>query len=203
MTDFRCSVHGQFNSELTWSFATCLSSGSGIDTVLANWHNAWVVGWTDATNGLAQFYPTSTEMLYTRVAQLDGTMHETQNRINEETHAGIATGDTLPYLNSIVVRQTSGFTKRYNRGRFYLPAMEETFVNGNILISSAQNKISLAVKGVFTSITAGGDQVFVTSRKPHKDGTGQYQKTVITNWTVSNKPARMSRRTKKQVPIYV
>jgi len=203
MTDFRLSVHGQFNSELTWSFATCLSSGSGLATVLANWHNAWTVAWTDATNGLNQFYPATTEVLYTRAAQLDATMHETQNEITNGTIVGIAPGDTLPYLNSIVVSQRSGFSKRYNRGRFYLPAMEETFVNGNILIPAAQNKISLAVKGVFTSITAGGDQVFVTSRKPHKDGTGQYQKTVINLWEVSNKPARQSRRVKKQVPLYV
>lgn len=203
MTDFALSVHGTFTPELTWSFRTRLTSASALATVAASWNTAWTSAWTDATNGLEQFYPTTTSMTATRAAILDATMHETQNTVTPNVHAGTATGDTLPYLNAIVVSQRSTFSKRFNRGRFYLPAMEETFVNGNILIPAAQTKVKAAVLSVFNSITAGGNTVFVTSLKPHKDGTGQYQKTVIDLWEVSNKPARQARRVKKQVASYV
>lgn len=203
MPNYRVSVQGTFTPELTWSFATRVQSASSMASVAATWNNAWSAAWTDATNGLEQFYPTTTNMTATRVATLDGTMHETQNQVTPNLRPGTATGDTLPYLNSIVVSQRSTFSKRYNRGRFYLPAMEETFVNGNILIPAAQTKIKAAVLSVFNAITAGGNTVFVTSLKPHKDGTGQYQITVIDLWEVSNKPARQARRVKKQVASYV
>lgn len=203
MTDYFASVHGTFTPELTWSFGTHVTSNQNLDTLLATWSNAWALAWEDATNGLNQFYPTATSMQYCRVASLDATMHETQNKTQPEAHPGIATGDTLPYLNSIVVSQRSNFSKRYNRGRFYLPALEETFVNNNILIPAAQSKISLAVGGVYSAINADGSTIFVTSKKPHKDGTGQYQKTVVVKWEVSNKPARQARRVKKQVATYV
>lgn len=203
MPNFRCTVHGQYNASLTWSFGAGVSSGSTIDVVAALWDTAWTAAWTDVTNGLNQFYPTTTEKTYTRCAELDATYHEIQNIVTPAVQPGLTTGDTLPYQEAIVVRQSAISTKRWNRGRFYLPATDETFVNGNILISTAQNKMALAVKGVYNTITAGGDNVYVVSRKAHKDMTGLYTYTVITKWSVSNKPARQSRRTKKNVPLYV
>lgn len=206
MPDYRVSVHGQFTPELSWSFGTRMSSASDLPTVLAAWHNAWVLAWNDPTNGLNQFYPTTTSMTYTRAALLNATMHETQNAVNNEVHAGTAPGDTLPYLNSVVVSQRSAFSAKWDRGRFYLPALEETFVNNNVLIPTAGAKIQLTMNSVFNAITAGGNTVFVTSLKPHKGDVPpyptQYQKQTIVQWKVSNKPARQSRRVKKQVATY-
>jgi hypothetical protein len=199
------SVHGQFTPELTWSFGCRMTSASDLPTILAKWHNAWVLAWTDPTNGLGQFYPIPTTMQYTRAASLDGTMHEIQNKITQEVHAGTATGDSLPYLNSIVVSERSAFSAKWDRGRFYLPAVEETFVNNNVVDNAAGNKMQLAIDGVFNSITSGGDTVFVTSLKAHKgDTTGgsRYQHQTIVQWKVAKKPARQSRRVKKQATAY-
>jgi hypothetical protein len=202
MTDYACSVHGQFSADLTWSFGVRMTSGQTAQQLLTTWESAWSAAWTNATYGLEQFYPVATQVDYFRVASLDATMHETQNFKINSVIPGTATGDTLPYLNATVVSQRSAFSKRFNRGRFYLPAMEETFVNNNVLDPAAAVKIGNAVRSVFTSITADGSTVFVTSLKPHKDGTGQYQKTPIILWEVSNKPARQARRVKKQVAVY-
>lgn len=203
MTDYHCSVHGHFTPELTWSFGYHLFSTAPLDTVLSTARAAWDTAWTDSVFGLEQLYPTSTVMDSVRVAQLDGTFHETQNASLPTGVPGTAAGDTLPYLNSVVIPQRSTFSKRWNRGRFYLPALEETKVNNNIVIPSATTTIKSALTAVFSSITADGSQVFVVSKKPHKDGTGLYAKTTIIKWEVSNKPARQSRRVKKQVAVYI
>lgn len=202
MPDFRLSVHGQYTPELTWSFGARLTSAATLATLLANWSNAWALSWTNATTGLGQYYPTATSMEYCRVAELDATMHETQNVQQAEVHAGTAAGDTLPYLNAVVISQRSSFSKRYTRGRFYLPAMEETFVNNNVVPPAVVANVKTSVQAVFQAMIADGSNFFVTSLKPHKDGTGQYAKSPITSWTVSNKPARQSRRVKKQVAVY-
>lgn len=202
MPDYKLSVHGLFTPELTWSFGCRLNSASLIGDVEAQWHNAWELAWTDATTGLNQFYPTTTSMEYTRTATLNPTMHETQNTIVEAHHPGTAAGDTLPYLNSVVVSQRSAFSAKWDRGRFYLPALEETFVNNNVVDAAAGAKIQTAISNVFSAITAGGNTVFVTSLKPHKDGTGQYAKQTIVQWKVAKKPARQSRRVKKQATAY-
>jgi hypothetical protein len=205
MPNYGVSVHGSFTPELKWSFGARMNSASDLPTVLAAWHNAWVLAWTDATNGLQQFYPVATTMDYTRAALLDSTGHETQNQINEESHAGTATGDTLPYLNSIIVSERSAFSAKWDRGRFYLPALEETFVNNNVLIPAAGNKIQTVITGVFNAITAGGNTVYVQSRKLRKGDPPTalpYAPVTIIQWKVSNKPARQSRRVKKQVATY-
>lgn len=203
MPDFAASVHGNFNSELTWSFGTKITTSQPIDTLAATWDNAWAAAWDTVSGGMKTYYPTTTNMTSTRVAALDATMHETQNVVTSNLRPGNAAGDTLPYLNSIVVSQRSTFSKRWNRGRFYLPALEETFVNDNVLDLPAATALAAQVRSVFTAITADGSTFFVTSKKPHKDGTGQYQKTVINLWEVSRKPARQARRVKKQIATYV
>lgn len=205
MPNYAMSVHGSFNPELKWSFGARVNSASDLPTILAAWHNAWVLAWNDPTNGLNQFYPVPTTMDYTRAALLDTTGHEVQNQISDEIHAGTATGDSLPYLNSIVVSERSAFSAKWDRGRFYLPALEETFVNNNVLIPAAGNKIQLAVAGVFNAITAGGNTVYVQSRKLRKGDPPTalpYPPTTILQWKVSNKPARQARRVKKQVASY-
>lgn len=206
MPDYRLSAHGLFTPELTWSFGCRLTSSSLIGDVGALWANAIQLAWTDATNGLEQFYPTATTLQYTRVATLNATMHETQNVISEQVHAGTSTADTLPYLNSVVVSQRSAYSARWDRGRFYLPAVAETFVNDNVVDPTAGAKIQLAMDGVFNAITAGGNTVFVTSLKPHKGDVPpyptQYAKQTIIQWKVAQKPARQSRRVKKQAASY-
>lgn len=196
------SVHGNFTPELTWSFGHIVTDARTGDQVESSWSNAWNLAWTDPTNGLEQFYPVGTTFGRTRVALLDATYHETQHWETPAGHPGTATGDTLPYLNSIVVTKRSTFTKRWNRGRMYMPALEETFVNDNVLIPAAATKMALAVRGVFNAMTASGTTFFVVSKKPHKDTTGLYARTQIVDWEVSNKPARQSRRVKKQVATY-
>lgn len=203
MADYFCQVHGTFLNGRGWSFGVHVTSSQSPSALATTWDNAWSAAWTNAGFGLNQFYPVGTEMTATSVASLNGTFHEQSKIETPNVKPGIATGDTLPIQESIVVSERSDLITKWGRGRFYLPALEETFVNNNVLITTAQNQISAAVNSVKNAITADGSTIFVVSLKPHKDNTGQYVKTVVTRWKVSNKPARQSKRNNKTLPSYV
>jgi hypothetical protein len=134
---------------------------------------------------------------------MNGTFHEVSKTVTPNIVAGTAAGDTLPIQEAIVISERSNSVQKFGRGRMYLPALEETFVNNNVLDVTTQGKISGAVNSVRVAIQADGSMFFVVSKKPHKDTTGQYVKTVITLWKVSNKPARQSKRNNKTASVYV
>lgn len=203
MTDYYCQVHGQYSPALSWSFGAHVTSSLAEGALATVWNQAWTAAWTDTTNGLQQFLPVATEMTGTSTATLNATMHEVSKTNATAVIPGTAPGDTLPYLNSIVVSERGPNIQRHGRGRMYLPAFEETFVNNDILIPAAQTKVSAAVNSVLSALGSNNSSVFVTNKKPLKDGTPAYQKSPINQWKVSNKPARQSRRVKKVTAIYV
>lgn len=203
MADYYAQVIGTFGSNIGWSFGTHITSNQNEATLLTTWTNAWEGAWTNATYGLAKVYPTTTEVTEFSVATLNSTMHEISKSRNVASLAGTAAGDTLPYLNAVVVSLRSNSVQKHGRGRMFLPALEETFVNGDVVIPTALGNISQAVNTVLSAIIADGSTNFVTNKKALKDGTPPYQKTQITKWMVSNKPARQARRTKKIPASYM
>lgn len=203
MADYYCQVQGTFSTDLAWSFGAHVTSNQAEATLATTWNNAWVNAWTNATYGLQTLYPTSTEFTGTSVATLNATMHEVSKTRLADAAPGTAAGDTLPYINAVVISMRSTSIQKHGRGRMYLPALEETHVNGDIVIPAATAQIKTAVEAVFSAVTADGSTFFVTNKKPLKDGTPAYGKTVITSWLVSNKPARQSRRVKKVPALYI
>jgi hypothetical protein len=85
----------------------------------------------------------------------------------------------------------------------YLPAMVETAVNADVLISSAQTRVHSAVNALFAAIRADGSTVFVANKRVLTDGTVPFTKSVILTQLVSNKPARQSKRVRKVAAVYL
>jgi hypothetical protein len=179
-----------------------ITSNQSEAALLTTWNNAWSSAWTDAGHGLDALYPAGTVLEGTSVATLNGTMHEVTKTPGTLNLPGTAVGDTLPYLNATLLSLRSASVQRHARGRIFLPAMEESFVNNDVLIPASVTRVSLAAQAVKAAITADGSTIFVTNKKPLKDGTPAFGKTIITTILVSNKPARQSRRTRKIQPVY-
>jgi hypothetical protein len=204
VTDYYAQVFGQYTSDIAWSFGLHITSSQAEATLLTTWENAWNSAWNDGTHGLKVLYPTTTEITGYTVATLDASYQQTTKSRVASTQAGTATGDSLPYLNAIVVSLRSNSVVRGGRGRFYLPATEETFVNNDVVASTAVTRVSAAVLAVKSAIEADGSTVFVV-RKPQPRAIPPVPagpKYVITSWLVSNKPARQSRRVRKVRPVY-
>lgn len=203
MTDFFCRVGGIYAGPWPWSFGWKVTSNQLEANLLTTWTNAWEAAWTDAAHGLQTLYPVGTEITEFKVVTLGPTGRHMTASTNVASLVGTAAGDTLPYLNATLVSLRSGGLQKTNRGRTYLPAMEETNVNGDILIPASQGRTSAAVNAVFSAIKADGSSVFVWPTKLPKSGVSLYTKTVITEMKVSNKPARQSRRVRRITPSYI
>lgn len=206
MTDYLVQMHGAYADGMVWSSGLHVTSNQSPDALNTTWSNAVQDFWTSATHGVEIFYPVGTTLDTTTVATLNATMHQIAKKRVPHTLAGTAAGDSLPYQEAILVSLRGDSIQKTGRGRIFLPALEETFVNNNIVTPTTTARIKAAMSAVFAAINADGSTVFVTPtnvKKPPKNGVPLYTKTVVTTPLVSNKPARQSRRVSKVAPVYV
>lgn len=203
MSDFHATVHGTYGNGTNWSFGTNITSNQTGQGLLTTWANAWGTAWGNATNGLETLYPTTTSITGYRVALMDGNYSQTSAWTQTVSAPGVAVGDSLPFQEAVCVSLRGNQIGRHARGRFYLPALEETFVNDNVITSSALSRLSGAVNVVRAQVIADGSTFFVYARPKKNPATPAGPKYVITQFLVSNKPARQSRRVRKIQPTYL
>lgn len=203
MPDYYCQVSGEYNGALGWSFGQHMTTGQSEDSLATQWLAAWEDAWTSSTLGLNTLYPATTTINGVSVATLNATMHETSKTRRTISHPGTSTADTLPYQEAIVVSWRGPNIQRHGRGRWYLPALAEDQVNGDVLITAAANRIKDAMNDVYNRMQGINAQFFVTNKHPLKDGTPAFQHTTVTTPLVALKPARQSRRVRKVPTSYV
>jgi hypothetical protein len=205
MTDYYCQVHGVFGDGSTWSTGMHVTSNQSESALLTTWSGAITNMWINSAYGIRQYLPIPTVATSVSVATLNATMHEISKSFLAISYPGTAPGDSLPYLNSAVLSLRGTNIQKHGRGRMYLPALEETFVNDDVVVPAATANIKLAIQSVFSAINADGSTVFVTNKKALKSDPTYplYSKTVVSTPFVSNKPARQSRRTRHKAAQYV
>lgn len=203
MSDYRATVHGTYGNGINWSFGlniTSLQTGQGL---LATWANAWAGAWAGGSTGIETLYPTTTAITKYRVVLYDALWGGASFWEQNVTAPGTAVGDTLPFQESVVVSTRGNTMGGKGRGRFYMPALEETQVNNNLVISAAASRLSAGVNLVKAGVIADGSSFFVFKRPNRKLGTPAGPKYPVTVFEVSNKPATQKRRTRKILPTYV
>lgn len=202
--DYYCQIHGTFFDGSAWSTGLHVTSNQNQGALLTTWLNGVQNMWDNATYGLNQYYPVLTSVEEVTVATLNATMHETAKVLAPAVIPGLSTADTLPLLNSTLISLRTNGVGRTQRGRMYLPAMAETFVNNDVLIPAAVTNVKAAVASLFGAITADGSSVFIFNRKDTKNPPviPAYTKSTISLPLVSNKPARQSRRTRRKPAVY-
>lgn len=204
--DYYARIQGTFATGIPWSTGVHITSTQSESALATTWANAISNMWTDPAHGVESLYPTATEVTSTSVATLNGTMHEVSKTVTPAALPGTSAADTLPYQEAVCISLRSNDIRKTGRGRMYLPALAEDQVNADILILTAQTRISTAIKAVWANINADGSTFFVTptnAKKPPKNGVPLYTKSVVTTPRVSNKPARQSRRTRKVAASYM
>lgn len=203
MSDYYTQLHGHFGDGTLWSTGLHVTSIQDEATLATTMVNAWFAAWTDTSHGLEALYPTTTSTDTVSVARLSAEMKEVTKTVLPAVNPGTTSGDSLPYRLATLVSLRSPSIQRFGRGRMFLPAMDETFVNADLLTSAAATRVSASMDELFAAIRSDGSSVFVTNKKPLKDGTPAFQKTVITSQLVSRKPAGQFRRVKRTPAIYV
>jgi hypothetical protein len=205
LTDYLAQVSGQYSATVGFTFGRHITSAQSPSALLTTWSNAWIAAWNDGTHGLKVIYPTTTSITGFSITTLDSIYHQTARVSTSALEAGTAVGDTLPWQESILVSLSSSTQiGKHSRGRMYLPALEETFVNGDVVVGTEVTRVSAAVNAVRAAVVADGSSFFsVAMGKPRAIPPVPPGPKYITDvWKVSNKPARQSRRVRKIRPTY-
>lgn len=206
MTDYRCQIHGIYANGSQWSTRMHVTSNQSESALLTTWSSAVNNAWLNGTYGLQTLFPVGTVVTAVSVATLGPTMRETSKSFLATSYPGIAPGDTLPFLNSAVVSLRSNNIQKKGRGRLFMPAFEETFVNDDVVIPAAVTRLKSAWEAVAASIHSDGSTIFVYNAKDtsdkHPPVIPAFTKEVITSILISNKPARQARRVRKVAAVY-
>lgn len=204
MTQYRLTVHGVFPSGRAWSFRQHYSSAASIATILSDWTTAWETAWTTATTGLATLYPTGTVFTGTTAATLVGTPYrETTKSVSAVSHAGTASGDSLPETSAILVSRRTAMVGARNRGRTYLPAPSEVVQADSVMDATSTGHVSTSIDGVRTAMVgAGHTPVIYNTVESTADPVVQTNKTITAEET-DRVLRTQRRRVRKAAAIYV
>lgn len=207
MTIYRCTASGAFASGLTWSFRQHFDSAASIATINADWSNALIAWWTDATNGMQGMYPVATTFDLSTTAALAGVPFREGAKLSQ-THAliGAATGDSMPEQNCIVVSLRGAEVGRKNRGRIHYPAPSEDKAVGGLLTPTDSTHVSTATTVLYAAMrTAGHTPVIYNakvSKVPTVDPVVQTTKVVVSE-EVDRVIRTQRRRSRKRRAEYV
>jgi hypothetical protein len=209
VTLYRCVAYGIYNSGRTWSFRQNFLSAATLATVQADWLAQAAAAWTDGTHGLQTLYPTTTVFNRARTYQLFLTLGPPIKvkagfaAENSFTHAGTSANDGLPDQDAVVVSLRTAGIGVNNRGRTFLPAVDETIVTGDILGNTQATRVTTAMTALRAGMAAAGHTQVLFNDQP----------TVLDPVTATTKPVTLCetdrvirtqrRRVRKEAAQYV
>jgi hypothetical protein len=172
MALYRCVASGVYLSGRPWSFRQNFTSASVLATVQADWAAQVAAAWTDGAHGLQTLYPTTTVLTLARTYSLFLTLGPPilvkANAAAQTTmsHAGTSANDGLPDQDATVVSLRTAGVGVNNRGRTFLPALDETIVVGDIIGNTQATRVSTAMTALRAGMAAAGHVQVIMNERP-------------------------------------
>jgi len=210
MTLYRCTASGVQPSGRPWSLRIYHTSSSTNATVETDWLAQFTSFWTDGTHGVQTLFPTGTIFQHSKVEQMAvvtvggvDKLRSVGQAFDNVTHAGTSANAALPDQNVVLVSMRSATPGREGRGRYHLPAPDETLVTSGALGSTPSTRIKTSATALRTGMAAlGHTQVVVTAVKP-LTGTPVGSFRVITSEEVDEVIRTLRGRVKSRKASYV
>jgi hypothetical protein len=172
MALYRCVAYGVYASGRPWSFRQNFSSAATVTAVQADWHAQINSAWTNGSHGLETLYPTTTSLNLTRTYALFLTLGPPikvkagSAAQNTEALPGTSANDGLPDQDAVVVSLRTAGVGVNNRGRTFLPAIDETVVTGDVIGSTPATRVSTAMAALRTGMASAGHVQVIFNDKP-------------------------------------
>ncbi len=197
-------LDGVYANGQKWSCGFRVTSGQSLAALSTTMTNAWAAAWNNGTYGLKLIYPAGTNMVGVTVSSLDATMKQTFKQFTSSFNVGASGGTSTGLASSVVVSMRSTGIKRWQRGRFKLPAPDPQFVTVDKLQSTPGGHVASAVNSVKTAVQADGSTVFVCGLKDHKllPGTAFVKTVIDLPFEVADKLGTQRNRTKSEPVTY-
>jgi len=172
MALYRCVAYGVFDSGRSWTFRQHFSSAAVLATVQADWLAQTTALWTDGTHGLETLYPTTTVFNKVRTYQLFLTLgppilvKASFAAEDPFTLPGTSANDGLPDQNAVVVSLRTAGVGPNNRGRTFLPAIDETIVVGDVINNTPATRVTTAMTALRAGMAAAGHTQVLFNERP-------------------------------------
>jgi hypothetical protein len=209
MTLYRCEMHGVYASGRLWSCRQEFTSSAVLATIETDWKNATNSLWTDGTHGIETLYPTTTIYQQSRTYQL-AIVAGTPGKVISQALAedgfsipGTSANDGLPDQNAVLVSLRAAGVGPNQRGRTYLPAIDETIVVGDLIGATPAGRVTTAMTALRTAMAAAGHvQVIFNDKTTLRDPAIGTTKP-ITSCKTDRVMRTQRRRVRKEAAVYV
>lgn len=204
MTIYRCQIRGQYSTAYNWSFAFHCESTAAESTIESTLSSAFTTFWTTATNGYENLCSTAVSVFEASAATLNPSLQLLSITRGSLSLAGTDAGGSLPYhTGALVALYNPAADTKSNRGRFRLPAPSKAQETAGALTSAFLTSVKTVLDPFWTSMNAlPAFQVTTYNRRVNKQGEAAFTKHVLPNYRLSNKPASMRQRVRKQLATY-
>lgn len=210
MTLYRCTASGVQPSGRTWSCRIYHTSSSTVSQVETDWLAQFTSFWTDAGHGVQTLFPTGTIFQHAKTEQIAvvavsgvNKLRSTALAFDNVTHAGTSVNASLPDQNAVLVSMRTALPGREGRGRYRLPAPDETLVTAGALGSTPATRVHTSATALRTGMAAlGHSQVIVTAVVP-KTGTPVGSFRIVTSEEVDEVVRTLRIRVKGRKASYV
>lgn len=203
MTNFRCTVLGLVGGDFQWTNRIHVSGATAEATLATDFADAITALYTTATDGLQNFMSADVTLTGVLVCTLNGTFHQTTGTEAALDIAGTDENASLPWDTSEVITWRTAQRTKWGHGRWFLPPFAEDQIASHVIKAATTAKMKTVLDTFFESFGAAGVTPFIYNERTRKDGTPPYTITDLTNYDISDKPARQRRRVSKIVPTRV
>jgi len=209
MTLYICVASGTYASGRKWTIRQKFSSSALLATVQADWAAEIAAVWTNGTYGLQGLYPTTTILQGATTYQMALTLGPPIKEVASAaatsafSHAGVSANDGLPDQDAVLVSLRTAGTGPNNRGRTYLPAIDETIVVGDIIGNTPATQVTTAMTALRAGMAAAGHVQVIWNHEPtRRDPVIQTTK-VVTSCKTDRVVRTQRRRVRKELAQYV
>lgn len=161
-----------------WSTRLHYSSTAALATVEADWLAQVTSFWTNGTHGVETLFPTGTTVAEVKTESLAVVTVGAVDKIRATglafdlpALAGTSSNASLPDQNAVLVSLRSATPGREGRGRFHLPAPDETLVTTGELGNVPATRVTTASTALRTGMGAAGHTEIVLTYVKTKIGT--------------------------------
>jgi len=210
VTLYRCTIHGAQASGRAWSFRLHYTSGAPLATVQADFlaqGNSW---WTDGAHGVETLFPVTTTLDLVKSESLTvvtvgavDKIRSTGIAFNTAGLVGTAVNPALPDQNAILVSLRTPVPGREGRGRFHLPAPDESIVTAGELGSTQATRVSTACTALRTAMAGLGHTEVILTYVKTKTGTPVGAFTVVTKEETDRVIRTLRGRVRTRPAVYV
>jgi hypothetical protein len=163
MALFHHRALGSTNGDI-WSFGLYTSGLGTLDSAQATWNLAIGDLWAGIT-GIVCADVTVDELTTASITEATG--GQISKRSTGSALAGTSAAECMPFQCSVAVSFTTDLATRGGRGRFYLPPLDVTTLDGGRLSAAARTTIVTSVNQLWAELDTGGLAIQIYSRSLH------------------------------------